>query len=163
VVLVLAIIAQSWTVATSGVIALQDGLYGLDCVPTHAITLYLAQHYAGGQLMEDTFSSQTNGLWSDAGIDFKNVIYEGSGQLWRSALKNPEDMVDWIIVNPNDPHDIVAQHIDVGSKAFLQQYTMVVDEPSGLQLFHRNGLASLPTHPISPLLETEHSLCRANK
>ena len=157
--LAIIIVVQSGLVVSAGIISLQDGQYD-NCTPLYPVVVYLAQHYAGGSILLDTFSSRLNGLEVEADIDFKNIIYEGSGELWNQALSNPSSLVDWVIANPNDPTDLVAQHINVGSPAFLSQFDLVVQQPDGLSLFHRQGLPPLPTRPVSLELLTEHSLCK---
>ncbi len=94
-----------------------------------------------------------------AGLDFKDLIYEGSGALWKQALANPATLVDWIVVNPTNPDDLVAQSLNLESPTFLAHYTQVVQEPNGLSLFQRRGLHNLPTHPIPPELSAEIQLC----
>src|SRR5437588_1597509 len=64
-------------------------------------------------------------------------------------------MVNWIIVNPADQHDLVAQRL---TPTFNAQFTRDVEEANGLSLFHRNGL-SFPTRPVPTYLLTEHTLC----
>ena len=125
------------------------------------MTVYLAQHYAGGRILEDGFTTHTNAnsLESEAGIDFKNMIREDSGNAWIQSLRAPAEMVDWIIVNPGNPNDLIARHIDVHSQAFLSQFTLTVREADGLSLYHHNGLAPLPTRPISLDLFAAHQLC----
>ncbi len=153
------IVAQTVVTATGGIITVQDGQYGVSCAPEHPVNVYLAQHYAGGKVLEDTFTSKIDG--EEAGIHFSNFIYEGSGQLWTDALKNPAGTVDWIILNPDDPKDLVYIHINIYSSTFNAQFTLVAqefDQPH-LRLYHRNGLPPLPTRPIPPGLLTEHQLC----
>lgn len=159
VILSITLVAQTIFTASGGIISLEEGQYGLDCAQLHPIVVYLAQHYAGGSILEDLYAAGTYSLYSDAGIDFKNVIYEGSGALWNQALQSPATLVDWVIVNPRDGSDLVAEHINVASPAFLSQFTLVVQEQSGLSLFYRNGLPPLPTHRVSPDLLTMHQLC----
>lgn len=159
VVLSITVIVQTALTAGGGIISLQESQYGIDCAPLHPMVVYLAQHYSGGKILEDTFSSGVNSLGSDVGVDFKDIIYEGSGDLWNQALNNPVSMVDWVIVNPRDPTDLVAKHIDVRSQTFLSQFTLIVQEESGLSLFQRNGLPPLPMKSVPPNLLTEHRLC----
>lgn len=153
------IIAQSIITASGGIISLQEGQYGLDCAQLHPLVVYLAEHYTGGRILEDTYSAGTYSLDADVGVDFKNVIYEGSGEFWDQALRNPAAMVDWVIANPRDGGDLVARHIDVASQAFLSQFSLVAQEQGGLSLYHRNGLPPLPTRLVSPDLLTVHRLC----
>jgi hypothetical protein len=157
------IAVQSILVASGGIISVQDGEYGRSCARYHEIDIYLAQHYTGGKILEDVYTSDIDGL--DAGVDFKNIINVGSGKLWTAALHNPAAFVDWIIVHPIElklPYespDLVALNINRQSSAFIAQFTLVVQEPTGIQLYHRNGLSSLPTRSVPPGLLTEHSLC----
>ncbi len=156
------IVAQTVVTANGGIITVQDGQYGVSCTPEHLINVYLAQHYAGGKILEDTFTSKLYG--EEAGIHFSDFIYEGSGQLLTEALKNPAGTVDWIIVNTNYPDDLVFKHINIYSSTFNTQFTLVVQEfgQRHLRLYHRNGLPPLPTRPIPPGLLTEHQLCNNN-
>lgn len=158
----LIVILQSCLTVSGGIISLQSGQYGLDCAPLHPLVIYLAQHYAGGKILTDTFTSGTNALGLEVGVDFKNVIYEGSGDAWTRALASPAATVDWIEVNPTNPYDIVAKHIDVNNPLFLSQFTLVAQEDSGLSLYHRNGLPPLPSNALPPGLLTEHRFCGTN-
>jgi hypothetical protein len=158
IVLVGVIIAQTILVATGGIVSLEDGQFGLDCAHSHPIIIFLAQHYGGGRILEDLYTTKIDELNPGAGIDFKNIIYEGSGRLWEQALQDPTSMVDWIIINPADKFDVVAKDIN---PAFNEQYTREYEEPSGLSLYHRNGL-SFPTRPVPTYLVNEHALCDPN-
>ncbi len=160
----LVIIAQSVLIVSNGIITLQDGQYGVSCEPQHQINIYLAQHYNGGKILEDIFSSGIDGV--DASIDYQNFVNESSGPSWNAALQNPNKM-DWIIVRPealrrpDDPHDLIAQHIDLNGVAFLTEFTLVVQEPTGVELYHRNGLPPLPTYSVPPGLLNAHYRCGA--
>ncbi|HEX3640301.1 MAG TPA: hypothetical protein VHV10_03315, partial [Ktedonobacteraceae bacterium] len=156
------VIIQSLSTINGGIVSLQSGQYGLDCAPLHPMVVSLAQHYAGGRILTDTFTSGTNALGLEVGVDFKNIVYEGSGNLWIQALANPAAVVDWIEVNPTNSYDIVAKHINVESPLFLSQFTLVTQEDSGLSLYHRNGLPLLPTNSLPPGLLTEHRFCGSN-
>jgi hypothetical protein len=157
----LVIIIQSVLIVSNGIITLQDGQYGVSCAPQHQINIYLAQHYNGGKILEDIYAN-ING--ADAGIDDLSFINESSGQQWTAALKDPSKM-DWIIVRPDvlrrpgDLPDQVAQHINVDSISFLRDFSLVVQEGTGLELYHRNGLPPLPTYPIPEGQLTAHMLC----
>ena len=114
-------------------------------------------------VLEDVYTSDIDGL--DAGVEFKNIINEGSGKLWTAALHNPAAFVDWIIVHPlelklpDESPDLVALNVNRQSPAFIAQFTLVVQEPTGIQLYHRNGLPPLPTRQVPPGLLTQHTLC----
>ncbi len=127
-------------------------------MPIHPTIVYLVEHYNRGRILQDTYATTTE-LAAEVGIDFKNVVYEGSGPLWNQALRNPASVVDWIIMNPNNGSDLVAQHINVKSPAFTSQFQLVASEPNGLSLYHRLGLPPLPTRPVPASLLAPHQLC----
>jgi cellulose synthase/poly-beta-1,6-N-acetylglucosamine synthase-like glycosyltransferase len=162
IVIVIAIVIQTILTASGGIISLQDGQYGESCTPVEPITVYLAQHYNGGRILEaeDAFRIDE----SEAGIDLKNTIYEGSTELWQKALNDPASMVEWIIVPSAVPNDRIAKRIDLASPAFLSKFTLVVEQPDQfrLRLYHRNGHAPLPTQPIPSSLLSDHRLCSAS-
>jgi len=153
---VVTLIAQIGFTMSNGIISLQDGQYGLSCVSTHTINAYLAQHYAGGMVMQDVTVGDFSLL--DAGFDFKNLVYDSSGALWKKALADPASAVQWVITLPGDE---VSRHIDIDSPAFLSQFSLVVKEPSGLRLYHRKGEPPLPTRPLPPGILTDHRMCSA--
>ncbi len=153
------IIVQTVLTASGGIVSLQDGQFGLSCAHSHSIIIFLAQHYEGGRILEDLYDTKIDALNPEAGIDFKNVVYEGSDRLWHQSLRDPASMVNWIIANPADPHDLVAQRL---TPAFNAQFTRDIEESNGLSLFHRNGL-SFPTRPVPTFLLTEHTLCNDSK
>ena len=156
------IVTQAVVMAIGGIITVQDGQYGISCAPEQPITVYLAQHYTGGKILENTYTSKIYG--EEAGVHFNNFIYEGSGQLWTAALENPAETVDWIIVRVGDPADPVFTHINLDSSTFNSQFTLVAQEAgkTNLRLYHRNGLPPLPTRPVPAGLLTEHPLCNDN-
>jgi cellulose synthase/poly-beta-1,6-N-acetylglucosamine synthase-like glycosyltransferase len=164
IILAVAIGLQTILTTYGGIVSLQDGMYGFSCAPTESITIYLAQHYDGGRILEDANAFHITE--SDVGIKLKDTIYEGSAELWKKALNEPASMVEWIILSPDEPNDPIANHIDLKSPAFLSQFTLVVQEKDSinysvhhLSLYHRNGRTPLPTRPIPSNLLTDHRLC----
>jgi hypothetical protein len=153
------VIAQALIIAAGGIITLEDGLYGVSCDATHTMNIYLTQHYNGGKILEEVFSSPVDG--SEANFDFKNIIWEGSYKIWPQALADPASYVDWIIVNPTDPSDLIAQQMHLQSPQFQAQFTLVLQEPSGWRLYHKVGLPPLPTRTIPAYLLTQHRACDA--
>lgn len=152
-ILLAVIIAQSIFVGSTGIISLEDGISGRDCLPTSPIDFYLAQHYNGGRILVDTFNSNFNE--AETGIDFKNIIYDGSGAYWDQGLRDPASVVDWVIAEPGD---LVSTHLDTKSPAFLQNFTLVVS--SGINfLYHKKGLPPLPTRTLPPGFLSEHRFC----
>lgn len=157
IVLVIVIGIQTMLIAYGGIISLQDGLYGASCLPTERITIYLAQHYAGGRILEDVNAFPINEAY--IGIDLKDAVYEGSGELWKKALNDPASVVDWIIAQPRIPNDLITTRIDLKSPNFLSQFTLVFRQGDGLTLYHRKGRPPLPTRPIPYSLLADNRLC----
>ncbi len=153
-ILILVILLQTTLTFHGGMIALQDGQYGLSCQRANQDTIYLAEHYTGGRILED---SRTLEDVAEAGIDLNNLIYQNSGAYWQQALKNPASLVDWVIIQPGDA---VAAVIDPNSPAFLAQFTLVAQD-QGVLLFHRKSLSPLPTRPVPSNLLTQNTLCRS--
>jgi len=152
------ILIQTVLVAHSGIVSLQDGLYGASCLPPEPVALFLAQHYAGGKILEDDNAFRINE--ADIGIDLKDTIYEGSGVLWKQALQDPAATVDWIIAQPKVENDAIATHINLKSPLFLSRFRLEVQQRDGLRLYHKVGGPPLPTRPIPPGLSADHRLCR---
>jgi len=157
IVLVIVIGIQTMLTAYGGIISLQDGLYGASCLPTERITIYLAQHYASGRILEDVNAFPINEAY--IGIDLKDAVYEGSGELWKEALNDPASVVDWIIAQPRIPNDLITTRIDLKNPKFLSQFTLVFRQGDGLTLYHRKGRPPLPTRPIPYSLLTDNRLC----
>src|SRR5207247_8553755 len=103
------ILAQIVLIISQGIITVQDGQFNYACGPQKTIVKFLAQHYDSGKILQDVYASQFD--VSDAGIDFRNVIYEGSGQYWIKALQDPTSIVDWIVIRPSDPLDLVSKQL----------------------------------------------------
>ncbi|QBD81500.1 glycosyltransferase [Ktedonosporobacter rubrisoli] len=148
------VLLQPLLVAAQGVISLQDGQYGLACQPAGAVTLYLAQHYSGGKILEDVGAVHI----PDVGMHFSNIIYDGSQQFWPTALHHPEKTAAWVILQKHNSNDRVA-HSLLGNTVSLAAYSLVAWEPSGLQLYLRKGQPLPPLHPMSSSLLRDHRLC----
>lgn len=155
-VLLVAIVGQSFLTFQGGVISLQDGQYGASCAPTSSLTIYLAQHYDGGLILEDPHFGSNSDIMGMVDIDLKNIVEPGSGALWNQALKDPASVADWVIIGQGD---LVSKNIDSDNPAFLAQFVLVQQSAEGSALFHRKGLPPLPTRPVPQSLLTEHRLC----
>ncbi len=153
------IVLQTILVVTGGIITVEDGQYGGSCAYAHPINAYLTQHYAGGRILENVFTTKIDG--TEAGVELKDIISESSGELWNEALNDPASMVDWIIVRPGLKIDPIVTHIDLQSPAFLSRFTLVFQGQDGISLFHRNGRPPLPTRPLPAGFLDEHHLCRS--
>jgi cellulose synthase/poly-beta-1,6-N-acetylglucosamine synthase-like glycosyltransferase len=150
------ILVQSFLITSQGIVSLQDGQYSYACGPQKTVNLYLAEHYAGGKVLQDVYASQFD--VSDAGMDFKNVVYEGSGQVWLQALQHPANSVDWIVVNPTNAIDLVARRLRA-NPTLLSQFTLVVRQTNNILLYHRSGRPPLPTRPAPVVWKGTHYPC----
>ena len=150
------IILQSMLITNQGIISLQEGQYDYSCGPKKIIVQYLAEHYNGGKILQDVYASQFDA--SDAGINFDNVVYEGTAQYWAQALRQPESLVDWVVVTPQIAIDPVAQHLK-SDPAYLSHFTLVVRQSDGILLYHRVGEPPLPTRPAPPVWKGVHYSC----
>jgi len=151
------ILVQSFLIASQGIISLQEGQYEYACIAQRNIVEYLAEHYDEGKILENMFTTQVDPVEFKG--SFKSIIYEGSGQLWLQALNNPANSVEWILVNPDNHNDPVAQHINVNSVAFMSQFTLVIRQSNGILLYHRLGSQPLPDRPAPPSLKFAHHTC----
>jgi hypothetical protein len=157
--LLLLVLAQTAFIATGGVISLQDGQVGSSCYPAHPIVAFLAEHYDGGLILVNVYS--TNIDLSPAGIPFHNEIYEGDGVVWANALNEPEKYVEWIITAPKD---LISQRIDTRSQEFLQNYSLVAqDSPTTATLWRLKGLDPLPSRPLPDDLVAPYVGCNDAK
>lgn len=152
--LLAAIVTQTVLTFQGGVISLQEGQYGLTCWPTSQISIYLAEHYNGGSILNDV--ARTYEDYGGANIDFKNVIYQGSGASWQQALKNPGSLADWVVMQPGDD---ISRAINVNSPIFQAQFALA-ERDGSIELFHRRGLPPLPSRSVPASMFTMHSLCR---
>jgi hypothetical protein len=150
------ILLQSVLIASQGIISLQDGQYTYACGPQKTIIQYLAEHYNGGRVLQDVYASQFD--VSDAGINYSNVIYEGSALFWERGLQNPASTAEWVVVTPHMTIDPIAQRLQA-NPAFLSQFTLVVKQTNDILLYHRLGGAPLPTRPAPPVWSGNHPSC----
>ncbi|MBV9616984.1 MAG: hypothetical protein JO031_16135 [Ktedonobacteraceae bacterium] len=152
------ILTQCVLIQLQGVISLQDGQYNYSCSPRHTTLDYLSEHYNGGRILTDVYAIGFDP--TDSGfINFRDVVYEGSGSYWTQALRNPAQSVEWLLVNPSNNVDLVAQHIDLNSPAFLSQFTLVARQTNNIRLYHRLGGPPLPDRPAPSPLHFEHAPC----
>jgi cellulose synthase/poly-beta-1,6-N-acetylglucosamine synthase-like glycosyltransferase len=151
------VILQSFMIISQGVISLQDGEDNYSCFEQFDIANYLAQHYQGGHILEDLFANQVDP--TVIRVDFKDIVYEGSGQLWTQAVEYPASTVTWIIVKPTNSADLVTQYIDLHSPSFLSEFTVVAQQADGLVLYHRLGTPLTPLHAGVPKWTIPHDAC----
>ena len=157
VVLIGMIISQNTLIQMQGIISLQDGEYNTSCQPQKITVAYLAKHYNGGYILQDVFPVGFDA--SDAGLDFHSVIYEGSNTIWLNALADPEHTVDWILVNPTNPLDLVAKNINLKSASFLASFVVVAKQSNGILLYHRINGIPLANRPAPVEYTYPHYAC----
>ena len=107
-------------------------------------------------MLQDVYASQFD--VSDAGLDFRHVIYEGTGHIWLQALQHPASSIEWIVVNPTNSIDLVATYLKA-NPTFSSQFTLVVRQTNGILLYHHEGRPPLPTRPAPPGWKGEYSPC----
>lgn len=153
IVLSIFMVFQTLITTQSGVVALQDGQFGISCFPRLNIGDFLIRYYDGGKVLADTYVSGSGwGIATEAGINLRDFIYEGSGSFWWEALADPASHVEWIILNPYDSSDAVNQAIDETSVSFRLSFSPVSSNPNGRTLYRRNDLPSLVERPIPSYL-----------
>ncbi len=160
--LISVILTQCVLVQLQGVISLQDGQYNYACSPRHTTLDYLTEHYNGGRILTDVYAIGYDP--TDSGfINFKDVVYEGSSFYWSQALNDPAHSVEWILVNPSNKVDLVAQRIDLNNPTFLSQFALVAQQTNNIRLYHRLGGPPLPNRPALAPLQFEHVPCIKGK
>lgn len=161
---ILIIVVQSAFTAAGGIITVQEGQFGTACIPQNNIVTFLSQYYAGGKILEDSYTTNMNQLSAMAQIDFKNFIYEGSGKLWDRALVNPGKEIDWIIVNPTSTRDTIAKNLDVHSPDFTSVFQLQAeDKRSGLQLYYRKSAGPLGMRADTATPAVQNPMCGSYK
>ena len=153
------IVVQGFITISQGIIALQDGEDNYSCYVQLGVANYLAEHYQGGRILEDVVTAGGEVDPTLIRTNFKNIIYEGSGQLWTQALEYPASMVDWVITSTSNKQDLVAQHLDLRSPTFLSEFTLVAQQPDGLVLYHRMDAPLMPLHAGIPQWIVPHDSC----
>ncbi|MBV9544477.1 MAG: hypothetical protein JOY61_08870, partial [Chloroflexi bacterium] len=104
------------------VITIADGLGGMSTKTNPVQTAhYLRDNYqGGGVLVDDTLV----GLIFESGLDLKEFVGTGNGDLWRSALKDPANNVEWVAFRPNEMGDRVTAALE-GEPALTENFTQV--------------------------------------
>ncbi len=161
-ILAFVIISQSVIIMTNGVITLEEGQYGDSCSSSDVIDIYLGQHYNGGLILEDIYLGSPNET-QEVGIHLDRIIYQGSGDLWKRALKNPGAVVDWVLIGERSPESPYPIKVNTTSPLFTSQFTLV-SHGQGFDLYLRNDLLhSIPARPIPTKLLVDHQYCGTGK
>jgi hypothetical protein len=153
--IIIFLIVQNGVINAQGVLAIKDGQECYSCAHLYTTDVYLATHYDGKLLLDDTYSQNVldeNGI----GIDLKNVIYTGTYQIFPKALQSPGDIVDWILIAPSDTS---FPHVHLNSLSFNATFVPVAYDPSGLVLYHKINQPII-THSPSPFMYSDaHKYC----
>jgi hypothetical protein len=74
-------------------------------VDQRAVSAYMDSHYRGGRELMESFGNEVVVFY---GVDPSNLIYEGSYQLWDTALANPAgNQITWILARGGSGPDKV--------------------------------------------------------
>jgi hypothetical protein len=151
------ILFQYFVIAQNGIISLQEGQYGLSCERTFAVNIYLAQHYNGHMILEDTYLGSPNEA-QEVGINVHNIISSSSNVMWKKVLQNPAAFVDWVIISERNPRSPYPVQVHTNTQSFRSNFNRVVSK-DGLSLYQKSSLKSLPTRPVPENLRNEHPFC----
>ena len=146
--LLLVIIVQYWLLSYQGIVELKETADTSSCNSPPSASLYVAQHYNGGYILEFLHTSGADPIRMN--VDFKDIIWEGSNTLWMQALQDPQDTVTWIFINPTNSNDLVAQSINVYDPSFLENFSLVARQSDGIELYHRSNQPLTPIHIVPP-------------
>ncbi len=155
------LIGQSIVIWNSGIVTLEEGQYGNSCIAFQPVDAFLAQHYNGGWILEDTYLGTLNEA-QEADIHFKNIIYQGSSSLWKRALQNPGATVDWVIIEIRPKGSPYPVQVNITSSLFRSQFKLVASG-GGYDLYLRNNHSPLATKPLPAQLQEEHPYCGTGK
>ncbi len=158
-----AIILQYLIIMQNGIIVLEDGQYGLSCEPPHAVNVYLAQHYNGHLILEDTYAISPNES-QEVGIHVQNIISSGSNTLWKRAIKDPTSfaLLDWVIISKRRPHSPYPIQVHLNTSSFQSHFRLVAHEDN-FDLYQRKSIKLPPTRPIPQSLLVDHQHCDTGK
>ena len=155
------LIGQSIVIWHTEIVTLEDGQYGNSCTAYQVVDAFLAQHYNGGMILDDTYLGSPNES-QEVGIDFKNIIYQGSGNLWKRALNNPGAMAEWVIIGIRSQGSPYPVQVNTTSSLFRSQFKLVASG-GGYDLYLRNNHPPLATKPLPAQLQKEHPYCGTGK
>jgi cellulose synthase/poly-beta-1,6-N-acetylglucosamine synthase-like glycosyltransferase len=151
------IVGQSVLVQMQGVVSVQDGEYNVMCQPHHDPLVYLEEHYNGGNVLQDVFTVGYDA--SDTGIiNFRQVIYEGSGPLWQQAIRHPATYAQWLLVNVGNPLDALAQRMQ-HDPTYLAPFLAVAHQSNGVVLYQRIAKNPLAHRAAPPFYGYSHHPC----
>jgi hypothetical protein len=114
------------------------------------VTEYLRQHRRDGKILISlgSLSHYVQEL-SAIGVNVRDVVHEGNGDLWTAALEMPEAHVGWVLVEElAEGGDVLAARARE-YPAFLRAFTRVA-EGGGVALYRRNRDSGVGPQPLKP-------------
>ena len=101
------------------------------------VTACLQQPLAGGKIMASMGSlGHYMQEASRRGIDIRDFLHEGNGDIWLAALDDPRPFADWVLVEEKAEGGDMLAHIAREHPRFLDGYSRVC-EGAGLALYRR--------------------------
>jgi hypothetical protein len=113
------------------------------------VTEYLRQHRHGEKILVSLASlSHYVQELSEIGVNVRDVVHEGNGDLWTAAIETPRAYVGWILVEElAEGGDALAARAREYPE-FLRGFTRVA-EGGGVALYRRTGEPGAPALPGS--------------
>ena len=123
-VLVLILFSYLMMAKEAYVIDLIDGQMGSSSLRVGDVSTWLKENAPGKGLIL-TALSYNNALAFSTGFDLKRFIHEGTGKYWQSALENPQEYSQWIVMANGDVGDPVYNALIKNNHSnFLKYYDL---------------------------------------
>jgi hypothetical protein len=101
-----------------------------------AVTAYLMSHWDGQPIMMSMGSlAQYMHDLSAAGFNVRDFLHEGTGELWKYALRGPQPYVEWIAIQEKEDRDEIFRQTRIDPR-FLAGYSRV-SGGGGVALYRR--------------------------
>jgi Dolichyl-phosphate-mannose-protein mannosyltransferase len=125
------------------VITIADGLGGLSTKTNPVETAhYLGDRYTGGGILVD---DSLVGLIFETGLDLREFVSTGNGEIWRNTLLDPANYVEWVAFRPNEVGDRVTTAL-ADEPALTEHFTQVY-AAEGYVLYKRNDADAAQVAP----------------
>jgi hypothetical protein len=89
-----------FAVGYTKIITLDDGLVGLSHSVHPDAETFLKKHYDNGLVLMDDYSRTISVIGTN--IPMQDFVYIGTKPYWDNALKAPQDVVRWVVMQKND-------------------------------------------------------------
>ena len=100
IVILIALNLGLFAIGYTRVIDLDDGLVGLSHSVHPDAEFWLHKNYDNGLVLLDDYARTMSVIGS--GIPMQDIVYIGNHPYWENALKNPQDVVKWVILQKDD-------------------------------------------------------------